>query len=912
MKHLTALKYFTFLIILTLFASCAKKEFHIYSDTAYSQRVEKKFSERKAMALKRDSALFNVFNLNLTQAEQEGLKFLYAYMPLSDLADYQGEFFLNQVRWSLAARDTFTWGKTIPEDVFRHFVLPYRVNNENLDTARIVFFNELKDRIKNLPILDAALEVNHWCHEKVTYKGSDGRTSAPLASLKTAYGRCGEESTFTVTALRAVAIPARQVYTPRWAHSDDNHAWVEFWADGKWHYLGACEPDCIPDRGWFTEPARRAMLIHTKAFGDYQGGERAENRETNYALLNTLSTYAPTKEIHVQVINTDANPEKNATVEFQLYNYAEFYPISVKKADEKGQCSFLTGFGDLVVWARTDDRFGFKKITVADTDTLTITLDQQPYTALNLEYDLVPPIQREPLVVTDDCADKNNRMLQHEDSIRGAYESTFRTEEQARAFAAALNLDPDKTWKFISRSRGNYEEIEAFLKSADPVQRPTALELLSLISDKDLRDTKAKILLDHLRSASIPTNAPSSVTPAKAGAVIPAKAPSSVIPAKAGTSSLTSNLTSTILNPRIANEMLVAYREFLSKQFGSAFIDEVRQEPANLTNWIRQEIKMVTTENYYNTPLTPVGVYNLRVADEDSRKIFTVACYRTFGIPSRLKPGTLEAEYWFRNQWNLADFGNSGVTAQTNATLILKSDPANPVQPQYETHYTLARFAGGKYNTLAYGYDNFGDPLAGPLTLPQGHYLLVTGNRMPGGKVLASLSFFELKGGETKEMMISLRKSAQAPETIAKLNAVWPVNPIDRNSFDWKQTLANGTTVIGWVDPDKEPSKHIFQDLGLLKNELDKLGCPFVFLIPENKLPAGFTAATWKNLPSATRFLTIPDLTSLTELEKETGKSLSGQFPVVIMINNESNVTYLSSGYKIGIGEEIIKEAQRK
>ena len=26
----------------------------------------------------------------------------------------------------------------------------------------------------------------------------------------------------------------RQVYTPRWAHTDDNHAWVEAWADGRW------------------------------------------------------------------------------------------------------------------------------------------------------------------------------------------------------------------------------------------------------------------------------------------------------------------------------------------------------------------------------------------------------------------------------------------------------------------------------------------------------------------------------------------------------------------------------------------------------------------------------------------------------------------------------------------------------
>ena len=125
------------------------------------------------------------------------------------------------------------WGRTVPEREFKHFVLPVRVNNENLDDSRKVFYAELKDRVKNLSMKDAILEVNHWCHEKVTYRPTDGRTSSPLASVCTAYGRCGEESTFLVAALRSVGIPARQVYTPLWAHTDDIMHGLKRWADGK-------------------------------------------------------------------------------------------------------------------------------------------------------------------------------------------------------------------------------------------------------------------------------------------------------------------------------------------------------------------------------------------------------------------------------------------------------------------------------------------------------------------------------------------------------------------------------------------------------------------------------------------------------------------------------------------------------
>ena len=156
--------------------------------------------------------------------EKEATEFLYQYMPLGDSVDYTEEYFQECVHYAFLARQEMPWGKSIPDREFKHFVVPPRVNNENLDQFRATYYNELKERVKDLSLADAALEVNHWCHEHVNYKGSDSRTSAPMATVKTSWGRCGEESTLLVTALRTVGIPARQVYTPRWAHCDDNHA----------------------------------------------------------------------------------------------------------------------------------------------------------------------------------------------------------------------------------------------------------------------------------------------------------------------------------------------------------------------------------------------------------------------------------------------------------------------------------------------------------------------------------------------------------------------------------------------------------------------------------------------------------------------------------------------------------------
>ena len=134
----------------------------------------------------------------LTSEERNVLMFLYAYMPVGDITDYSGEFYLENVRSSFATREETTWGKSIPDEVFRHFVLPVRVNNEALDRSRMIFHDELMPRLEGLSMYDAVLEVNHWCHEKANYQPSDARTSSPLATVKTAYGRCGEESTFLV------------------------------------------------------------------------------------------------------------------------------------------------------------------------------------------------------------------------------------------------------------------------------------------------------------------------------------------------------------------------------------------------------------------------------------------------------------------------------------------------------------------------------------------------------------------------------------------------------------------------------------------------------------------------------------------------------------------------------------------
>ena len=106
------------LTIIMLVISCSGD--HLINNSDYRAGTEKAFSLKKELSVHRDSALFSVFKQKLSIQQSEALKFLYAYMPLSDLADYNGDFFLANVNVALRARKETSWGKVIPEDIFLH------------------------------------------------------------------------------------------------------------------------------------------------------------------------------------------------------------------------------------------------------------------------------------------------------------------------------------------------------------------------------------------------------------------------------------------------------------------------------------------------------------------------------------------------------------------------------------------------------------------------------------------------------------------------------------------------------------------------------------------------------------------------------------------------------------------------
>ncbi|MBQ6833785.1 MAG: transglutaminase, partial [Lachnospiraceae bacterium] len=274
------------------------------------------------------------------------IKWIYANSPLSDMANYDFEIFKACAEHGVFLRENSPFAKDVPEGIFLNYVLHLRVNEEELCDCRKLFYDQLADRINHMSMHDAIIELNYWNAENVMYQLTDIRTISALGAYYSAYGRCGEESNFGVNAYRALGIPARQIYAPKWSHCDDNHAWIEVYCDGNWYFLGACEPEEVLNKGWFTNASSRAMMVHSRCFGEPQDEEFISIcGMVNF--VNNSQLYAVSKKLTVVVKDEAGNRVPGAQVGFGILNYSHLFNVAIMETDANGEASLTCGLGSM-------------------------------------------------------------------------------------------------------------------------------------------------------------------------------------------------------------------------------------------------------------------------------------------------------------------------------------------------------------------------------------------------------------------------------------------------------------------------------------------------------------------------------------------------------------------------------------
>lgn len=235
-----------------------------------------------AMAKAGDNA--DQLNIALDQcpeAQREGMAFLIAYMPESDLQTLTSSFLLDNVDYAYLAREKYEWAKNLPDSIFFNDVLPYAVIDETRDEWRREFYEIFGKRVEGITdVFEAAAAINSDVNVStgVEYNTLREKTNqSPAESMRQGMASCTGLAVILADAFRSVGIPARFAGTASWHDNRGNHSWVEVWLDGKWYITEFYKPAEF-DKPWFmanagkADPADRVHAIYATSYkptGDY-------------------------------------------------------------------------------------------------------------------------------------------------------------------------------------------------------------------------------------------------------------------------------------------------------------------------------------------------------------------------------------------------------------------------------------------------------------------------------------------------------------------------------------------------------------------------------------------------------------------------------------------------------------------
>ena len=819
------------------------------------ERIEKNYLEQ-TKSLPRFFASIDEKIQKCTEEVALACKYLYAFMPYSDIGNYPFEVFLDYAENGVQLWKENPQIADMPEDIFLNYVLFHRVNEEEIAPCRTFFRTEIGTRIQGMNFREAALEVNYWCAEEATYHCTDDRTLSALSVYRRGNGRCGEESVFTVNALRSVGVPARQVYAPKWSHCDDNHAWVEIWCDGKWYFLGACEPEEILNKGWFTNASSRAMMIHSRIFDTKIPEGEVIGRDGMVTMLNELKRYAVTKEITVSVKDDQGLPVEGAEVSFEVLNYSEYAPIAEKETDENGRAVLTTGLGSLHISVRAccnEEWLHAEKAMNTETeDSCEICLRHQT-AGENAGYEKWTAAD----MFAPHDAPVNTDMPDSEQKERG---------NKRLAAANAHREQKVRNWRNPECERFLQKEVNRIEKAVAASYRE---DLLNVLTEKDRTDCLSDVLEEHLDLAISYHGMMNRDT-----------------------------FVSYVLNPRVDDEVLQKYRREIKNKFSRDEKQELRNDPSQIWKLVEKAVVSRPEKERSSVITTPAGCLNTCTGSFLSKKILFVAMARTLGVPARLNPHDRSMEYMENEKF-------VPVLAKTekNSTLILKS--GEDTQWKYFQNWSIAKLENGRYVSLKLGTEAFENQHMN-LPLESGKYRILTSNRLPNGNMFANEYHFEIQPGETKEIELVLRE-ADLEDMLENISMPeFMLKTEDGTEVKASDLTADGKHILMFLEEEKEPTEHILNEMMEQEGAFAGYAEQIIFVVRSKE--ALETPTLSKALAKLKNIQIYYD--DFSEIINTLGRRMyvdPDKLPLIIVTNGSLNGIYATSGYNVGTGDMLLR-----
>lgn len=779
------------------------------------------------------------------------LEYYRSSMPYCDKTDIPEAVLEAFAAHACFLREQLAWCRALPEDVFLENVAAYRVNSERVEDCRRWFYDMVMPCIEGCELKEAILKVNLWCAQNATYHQADYRTANAVTVYKSGFGRCGEESTFAVTALRSVGIAARQVYAPLWSHCNDNHAWVEVYCDGRWQYLGACEPEPVLNRGWFDLPASRAMLVHARAFGILPDQPDVIAQNGSVVYYNVTEHYAKTADVTFAVKDAAGKPIADAWVKLAVLNYAHFGNIATLKTDGEGKTCARLGLGSVRLSCVQNGTYLSALLKVTGSGVMEVKLnpvcrDQWQESRFAAPAGGVGEIDEAlPEVFVAFQQELENAKAMREKRISSYYD-----EKRAVKFPEAEEI--------LRTAGGNFEEVIRFLEADD---NPYRLKLLQNLTKKDYYDLKAEMLNDHLSCAI----------------------------AFAGRKEIPEDIfVKYLLNPRLEYEELSTWRREIAEELGEK-VTEYAKTPEKIWTEVCEKVELPKEDAYDTLRMKPVSVLKGMKGSWPDKKNLFLAIARSCGVPARLNPVTKAVEFYKDGAFHPATPAKKA-EKKTALTFLANGEKSWT----YMTDWSLERLEEHGYRPLDLEGEEWLEDRLTVMAEP-GDYRITTTIRLINGDQLFTEYFLTL-GSE--ERTVALQKHSGYKDLDE--GTILPEVEVrtKQGTVTLSELRCGRRAIYAWIREGEEPTEHILNEM--LERISDVKNCQErIFLLSMQPPKAAGTLSRLMSAVPDIGFYYVDNFDTAAEAAAAFGTERK-KYPLAMVVNEEGKGIYATCGYNVG------------
>ena len=120
-------------------------------------------------------------------------------------------------------------------------------------------------------------------------------------------------------------------------------------------------------------------------------------------------------------------------------------------------------------------------------------------------------------------------------------------------------------------------------------------------------------------------------------------------------------------------------------------------------------------------------------------------------------------------------------------------------------------------------------------------------------------------------------------------------------------TAGRGYYVVALLGARQEPTNHAMRDIAAVKDELEAWGRSIVLLFPDEKGYNSFDPKECGELPKTITYGIDIDNTIQKEMVAAMKLANANTLPIFLIADTFNRVVFVSQGYTIGLGEQLMK-----